>query len=180
MSIVAIDVDLTLIDTGTSWLKWLNRKSGKRLSLEDCGYDYNLATSFPEVKDPYSYWRQKDLYDGLIPRDDALRIVARLCKEHSVVFVSAVKGDHHKSKYNFLKRWFPNMQGFIATKEKNFVKCDMLIDDRNSFLNLMPEEVIKIKIDTPYTQDQPLSTKVIHCRDWFDIYNKLQEIGFGK
>ena len=178
MAVLAIDVDQTVVDSGTLWLDWLNEKSGKNLTLEQCAYDYNLGKFFPEIEDPYAFWRCRNLYDDMIPRDDALRIIPKLCKEHTVIFVSAIKGDHHKSKYTMLKRRFPDMKGFIATKEKQFVKCDVIIEDRNSFLNLFGYDVIKIKVDTPYTQKESLEGPVLVVDDWYEIYNHLQKLGY--
>lgn len=179
MAVIAIDVDLTILrDIGQDWLDWLNKESGKSLTLEDCQYDYNLGKFFPALDDPYDFWRAHDLYDNKIPSDDALRIVPKLCREHDVIFASAIKGDHHKSKYRMLKRWFPKMKGFLATKEKNFVRCDAFVDDRNKFLNQQGYDVIKIKMDTPFKQTTPLTNPVTVVKDWYEAYDVLKGLDY--
>lgn len=170
---IAIDVDITTVETDKAWLHWLNTYSGKNLTLKDCNYDYNLGKYFPELDDPFDFWRDKRLYDGIVPRLDAFKIINELNKVHEIIFVSAVKGDHHKSKYNMLKTYFPEMDGFIATKEKQFVRCDMLIDDRNNFINAMPVNVITIKLNTPYTQEEELVKGTLTVESWAQLNSIL-------
>lgn len=178
MAIIGIDVDLTVVRTDKSWWEWLaSRCDNKRQSLPDGELNYNLASYFPEVSDPYGYWRHEDVYDDLTPMEECVDIIRDLCERHEVIFISACKGNHHKSKYYFLKRHFPKMSGFLATKEKQYVNCDVLIDDRNNFLNITPAKH-KLKLKTQYTQDEELTAVVAHCDDWNHIDRVLKQFKY--
>lgn len=178
MATIAIDVDLTTVDTGEAWLHWLLEKGDKEcVIIPNDVIDYNLSVYFPEVEDPYDFWRTEDVYDRLSPLPNAEKVINSLCKRHDVVFVSAIKGNHHKSKYNFLKKHFPDMAGFIATKEKQFVRCDVMIDDRHTFLNKSTAKH-NIMLETRYTQDEALNKVVSHCEDWEHIGKVLNWFGY--
>lgn len=170
--IAAIDVDLCVVDIGTTWLDWLNNMTHKSLTLEDCNYDYDLGKYFKDdLKTyrmcPYDYFRQCGLYDTLKPFDGCVEALRWLKGQgYDIVFVSHIKGNHNKSKHNFLRRWFPFMDGYVATKEKYFVKHDLVIDDRNDHLNKYSSDAIKIKKTTPYSQFEKLEDDVYSIYRW--------------
>lgn len=181
MAIVGIDVDLTLVSTDEEWAEYLDsRYMNLGLDLPDFpdnNIDYNLGSYYPELKDPYTFWRMEDVYDNLTPLPYAEEVINDLCERHEVVFVSTIKGNHHKSKYNFLKRHFPKMSGFVATKEKQYVPCNVFIDDRNDVLNKVKAEH-RIKMITPYTQAEELTKVVCHCNDWKHTGRVLSGFGY--
>lgn len=182
--IACIDVDMTVVDIGTTWLDWLNNMTGKNLTMLDCEYDYNLGRFFEEdLKKlrmrPCDYFRSNTLYDTLKPIKGSVEAL-RWFKGQGwdIVFVTHVKGSHSKSKHNFLKRYFPFMDGYVVTKEKHYVKHDMLIDDRNNFLNRVDPSALAIKISTPYSQNEELKRKgVLSVHRWenFKLYYQQWE-----
>ena len=180
--ICCVDVDLTVVDIGESWLNWLNHMSGLSLTMEDCIPNYGFGDYFTDAlknvsMSPYDYFRQEGLYDTLEPIKGSVEALRRL-KEHGwdIVFVSHIKGNHHKSKYNFLKRYFPFMEGFLATQEKHYVKHDMLIDDRNKSLNAADENAILVKMHTPYDQCQLLEREVWSLENWGEFEQFIEEV----
>jgi 5'(3')-deoxyribonucleotidase len=122
------------------------------------------------------FWRNEGVYDWVDPVNgslDALMEIKRVigC---DIIAVSHCKGNHFKSKWQFLKRNFGNtIDGFIATKEKYYVACDILIDDRNSYLNKMPDGIGCIRFDTCYTQDEEPTRLMKVCKDWEEITEYL-------
>ena len=140
--LIAVDVDLTVVDTLTPWMKWFDRKAGKSIRNESGSYD--LVPEMREIMkeqgvdfDPMEWWRQPDLYDYMIPITaavDKLKL-ASMCG-YEVVFVSSCIPEHTKSKQDFLKQWFPFAKGFIATHDKHFVDYDVLIDDKIEHIRL--------------------------------------------
>lgn len=161
---LSIDVDLCVVASDAGWTRWLEEvTSGSMplICLKDCidrKLDYNLANYYSKHLnqlgiDGMDYWRQKDLYDHMTPRSDAVRAIRQLEKDgHEYFFVSAIKGDHSKSKWNFLKRHFPAMLGYVATKEKHLVQCDVMIDDRAEILSKFSPGTYKVLLHTPYSQ----------------------------
>lgn len=175
--IFACDVDLTVVDTGTYWRTWLEDGFEKiDCYPEDGILDYNLSVYFGEYYYTEGYnhmdfWRYENLYDGMVPIEGSIEALERIHSAgHDVVFVSAVKGNHHGSKFRFLKKHFPFMGGLLATKEKEYAACHVAIDDRNSYLNKFarsPLSPLLIKYQTPYTQDVCLEhTPIMTTNSW--------------
>lgn len=184
--IIAVDCDLTVVNTGLAWLKWLNSVSaGNQYSQYDLlersvEMNYNLSSYFPSLKhgvEAMDFWRNKYLYQPLTPLKDCVDVLMKYKNlGNQIVFVSAITGQHGSSKYDFLKENFPFLDGVVFTKEKWTVGCDVLIDDRNAFLNQMPSNVKKIKLHTPYTQDAPETKGVWVADTWLGIDKMLGEL----
>ena len=58
------------------------------------------------------------------------------------------------------------MSGYLATKEKYFVRQDIFIDDRNDHLNRAPEGTMRIKVHTPYSQFDTLHPETNLLYKW--------------
>lgn len=180
--IAAIDVDLTVVDIGTPWLEWLNNMSMRNLTLEDCNYEYNLGKYFEnDLKRlsmrPCDYFRQCGLYDTLKPIEGSQEALEWLKGQgYDIVFVSHIKGNHNKSKHNFLRRYFPFMDGYLATKEKYFVRQDIFIDDRNDHINRAPEGCLKLKINSPYDQFEPLNPEAVLINKWKNFIPVVEQL----
>lgn len=185
--IILCDVDLTVVDPIPLWWQWLEIRTGKRISYTDLygiyrrtgtRITYNIGEIFREAAggwlgfDTADFWRNEGIYDLMRPIPAAVDILKRLHTEgYEIRFVSHCKGNHHKSKYEFLERNFPFMSGFAATKEKYMLHADIFIDDRNDHLNKMPDHVLKFQPETPYKQDENIEgAAYINC-DWNRIYN---------
>lgn len=108
MRLLGIDVDGVIVDT---------------LTL------YKQAS--PHLEDPLDFWRDENLYDNLVPMEGAVEKLGLLSKYFGIVFVSRLKGNHHRSKVYFLKEHFPFMTGFIGTHEKYLLNDSLvaMVDD---------------------------------------------------
>lgn len=95
MRLIGVDVDGVVADTHS-----LYREASKHL------------------EDPLDFWRAEDLYDNLVPMEGAVGKLEQLSQYFGIVFISRLKGNHHKSKVGFCKKHFPFMTGFIGTHEK--------------------------------------------------------------
>lgn len=173
--VAVIDCDQTVVDSAYAWYLWLEDKTKAGYPYDLVKHVYDFSQTYTDVwidkcidGHPYDFWRARDVYDNLQPLEGCVEVLKTIQGwGYHIVFVSAVKGDHHKSKYNFLNRHFPFMDGFIATQEKGFVKADLVIDDRNKFLNMFDEDVLKFKRLTPFDQDEELKVKIDYeFTDW--------------
>lgn len=149
MGIIAVDVDLTVVDSLTPWLEWFKKFTDK--PVQNLTRTYNLV---PEMKaileadglknylDPLSYWRHTDLYDELYPVEGSIEALYRAKRDggHQIVFVSSCFPEHTQSKINFVDRFFPFNDGFVATHEKHFIAYDELIDDKLEHMHLGAEQ----------------------------------------
>lgn len=112
---LAVDCDNTVVFM--DWDKWCRE--------QDELFEY----------DKLDYWRSSTLYDNLQPMHGAVETLEALSEYFDIVFVSRLKGDHHRSKVYFLKKWFPFMKGFIGTHEKWLLAdsfCALIDDDWNN------------------------------------------------
>ena len=174
--IIGIDIDLTIVDTGSEWLHWLNKATGRSLTLEDLDYDYDLGVGFRDALPPSlhkHFWKQHDLYDNLEPYDDALEVITKMCDDKDdVVFISHCFDEHYLSKRNFIRKWFPRSVDMINTEHKWLVgECDVFIDDRHEFLNqFWNTDTRCIKYNTPYKQNKPLyDTEIEVINNWKEL-----------
>ena len=200
---IVVDVDLTVCKTDELWWQWLNNKYGTNFDFpnpDDWGgeLNYNLGHYLSSLPDPYkgfdpiAFFRNEGIYDFAHAIEGSREALSDLADDgYSIVFASHCKGNHHKSKYYWLERNFPfiknsSRHGFVATKEKQFIQADVVIDDRNSFLNKfikygVPSEVNLftnlILFNTPYEQSEELEdyNYVFKYSSWEDISFFIKE-----
>lgn len=192
---IGIDVDITVVDPieqKGGWFDWLNSISGnyyesfKVFFLKNCDQhgklDYNLSNYFKSVDhlEGFAFWQKKNLYQNFTPHEDAVKVINELSKDYNILFISMCQSGHFKSKVQFLKDNFdiPKKHfGFNATHEKHFSKVDLIVDDRNKFLNQFTDATVpKIKFDSIYTQDEELKVSVdLKTDNWYAIHNYIKE-----
>lgn len=196
--IIGVDVDLTVCDSDLSHWDWLQQvsKDGDNLCMPEGTLSYDLSSYFnlPNYIDGMEFWRSDDLYDArpcdeelvlsgkhiirrpIQPIKNSVQCLQSLSEqEWKIVFISQIKGSHHKSKYEWLQRHFPFMDGFIATKEKHYVDCDVFIDDRHNHLNDNNAEW-KIKFDTRYEQSVELEHVDLISNNWIEIEEFINKL----
>ena len=190
MATIGVDFDLTVVDCifqQGGWIDHLNAMSYHYISKEQFvrmdKIDYDLGKYYPDLteSESFSFWKDTSLYQKLKPYEDAVKVINNLAKKgHKIVFISHCQTNHFKSKVVAAKEWFdiPKASfGFLATKEKHFVNVDVMIDDRNVFLNSFSDKVIKIKFHTPYTQCEDLEVSLdFHSNNWQSIGKVLEEV----
>jgi 5'(3')-deoxyribonucleotidase len=177
MAIVLVDIDLTVVRSDIRWLAWLNYMSGKNLTLEDCNWDYDLSSYFPEVSDPFLFWSDPYLYDNLQPIIGSVEATSILHHHgHDIKFASYCKKGHFGSKVDWVKKHYPFMKGFSATKEKDMITADYFVDDRNEFLNQRTDSCRLIKYHTKYGQSEELKREISFIDDnWLSIADYILE-----
>jgi 5'(3')-deoxyribonucleotidase len=189
MANIGVDFDLMVVDCvfqQGAWIDHLNAISYNYISKEKFAsmqeIDYNLGNYYPDLTEPEAFWFWKDtsLYQKLKPYAGAVEVINNLAKQgHNIIFISHCQQNHFKSKVVAAKEWFDIPKesfGFLATKEKHFANVDVMIDDRNVFLNKFDDKVIKIKFDTPYSQCEELKISLDLCTDdWYSIGEFLEE-----
>lgn len=192
---LAVDVDLTVCQIDNAWWSWLNHIHHTNYAMPEQGDEfsdgvhhflkYDLGWYFGNST-PYKryesvdFFRKEGAYDFAKPVKYSVGCLNRLAEHFDIVFVTKIKGNHHKSKYHWLHRNFPFIKtgnhGVIATNEKWWVKADYLIDDRNYYLNSWREKTgsASIVFCTKYEQDQELTFEPsLKSWDWREIEEYL-------
>lgn len=110
MRLIGVDIDDTVVEMSSLYKQ------------------YELDNPY---KDKLDFWRSDILYDNLEPVVGSVEALESLSKYFGIVFVSRLKGSHHRSKVYFAKRWFPFMTGFVGTHEKWILEdsLEALVDD---------------------------------------------------
>lgn len=181
--VIVVDVDITVVQTDQEWLDWLNRVCRVDIRLEEGYlYPYDITELFsehlPSDINPYDFWRDRSLYHPFEPIEGSVQALESLHEAGwDVVFASHCKDRHMHSKVSFLKRNFPFMKAFLATKEKGYVRADAVVDDRVKFLNQFDSSVTKFLLNTPYAQCERPKDTIYRVDSWDEIKNKL--IGEG-
>jgi 5'(3')-deoxyribonucleotidase len=172
--IIAIDVDLTVVDTATAWRDWYAKKTGHTLQIKDVAYE--MGNFMHKHKDPMAFWRDKNLYDNLEPIHGSVATLKHLYENgHNIVFVSHCFPDHIESKEYFLQRHFPFHSGFVDTEHKHLVRADVFIDDHEKYLKPIREtstSTMLMQHKSPFNKDD----KLFKQYDWNEIFIKLKEM----
>lgn len=162
--ILVCDVDGVVVDLSRQWWEWLCEQSPtdgpKPPSFEETKTFYDFHTPFKhlvEIDVAHYFWKRVSLYDEAEPVEGAVEFINTFKKSgFDIVFASHCEGQHSKSKWEFLKRNFP-VDGFMATREKQYVKANIAIDDRlDHLVNRDDKETLLILKDTPHRQDPTL------------------------
>lgn len=148
--LIAVDVDLTLVDSFTPWLSWVRQTQGRDFQLalyagnpngpytpgwithyDDMPgfYEKQVPTMKPYDRDSFiAYWQQKDLYQLMAPVKGSVLALQMLAIDHDLVFVTHCFPGHVESKRKFLNTYF-GVHDFVDTKEKHLINYDWIIDD---------------------------------------------------
>ena len=129
-----IDVDLTLVDTLSPWLRWFKARTG--VELKPNAYKVELQMQEHMNEDPMAYWRGKDIYHDLKPYARSVNIVRKLIdQEFSVVFVTySPFTEQVVSKENWLSDHFGSDIPVIHTHHKELIDADIIIDDNTDMI----------------------------------------------
>lgn len=183
--IAAIDVDACVVDTPYEWWKWLELRTKAGLPYEYVRNFYNFSTPYErawmqtgQAGEPFDYWRSTHVYDDLFPLPGSVEALEALSEKMDVVFVSALKGNHHKSKVAFLKKYFPFLAGVVGTKEKWTVNASMIVDDRNNNLNMFKDrDTIIVRKESFHAQSEELIVKPdCFFNDWKGFQNFVETL----
>ena len=175
--IIGVDVDLTVVSSDRFWFDWCNSKVRNKLDYEEVmasgkpvPYDFGKLFGFTDPEVAMDFWHDESLYDNMLPIEGAIAALKLLSKDHKIVFVSKLTGNHFESKHEFVQRNFPFADGFIGTSEKHYARVDLLIDDRIDHLNNVQRHCIQpILYNTRYTQDEMPATDMPFIESWKDL-----------
>lgn len=158
--VFVVDVDNVVVDLSQRWVDWINAHRGNgtyRYEKEEFYGHYDFSEVCSVNKDTVmDFWKQRGLYDNAKPLEGSVSALWRMKHKWGwdIVFASHVEGDHAKSKWEWLNKYFP-VDGFVATREKHYIRADAIIDDRPQVLNKVRDRyILKVLMLTPWLGDK--------------------------
>ncbi|MGL5013029.1 MAG: 5' nucleotidase, NT5C type [Bacteroidales bacterium] len=152
--ILGCDVDICLCPSDKGWMDYMKYFNGfgEVVHRTDGLIEYDLSKTYPNVADPYEYWRTLD-YMQFQPLKGSVEVLEELSKSFDIAFISQHKGQHSKSKYYWLEKHFSFNVGVILTKEKWLMRGSVvaMIDDRLDHLKGFDFDQ-RVLFETRYTQ----------------------------
>lgn len=174
--IIGVDCDNTVVGMQYHWYCYLSQRYPYKHIPGKLPYDLTEAFDIPADVDGKAFWKDVNLYEGLQPIKDSVAVLKKFKEQgHEIVFVSAHKGFHTKSKYYWIDKFFPFKDGVLLTKEKKYARIDVLIDDNLEVLSKLSDHVIKIHIDNGL-QNTVEFTPDFACYNWKEIGECLEKI----
>jgi 5'(3')-deoxyribonucleotidase len=178
---IGVDVDGVLLDTMLHWCKWLEYMTGKKLPEPPSTYDMRVNFEDELIKnnlDGMNFWRRDNLYDNLEVDVEAIKALTQIFAwGHKIVVITRIKGNHHKSKYEMLKRAKVPIHAFLATHEKQYVDVDLIIDDNEKVLDAFKveprrRETKRVLFQTRYNTEKPVPVKT----QWMRILGQVMKL----
>lgn len=147
--VALVDVDGTIADLETPWLKWIQENYYPDLKKFTQWDIHNQVNGDRRV---YDYLNDPHVYEDVLPIEGSVFGIHTL-KEHgySVYFHTSCGLAHAYAKYHWLQRWgFPvTLDNYVEIRDKSVLTGSLIIDD--GVHNLTASDVI---------------VKILHVRDW--------------
>jgi len=163
---IVIDLDGTIFDLLTPWLKRLNLVYGTDFKVSDVR-EYNISRPLGISKDrAIGVLRMHpELYTWLEPYPDAVTVIKMLMAEHEVILASHCSDipEAYLYKLSSVRQHFGHDVGLILCDDKRTLGYDILIDDCPMYHSEGVTNVLSY--DQPY---QP-------GMNWLDIYQTIKE-----
>ena len=182
MKTVMIDVDLTLVDTLSPWLRWFKARTGVTISPSS----YHVEDEMREHmlhENPLDYWRGKDLYKDLMPFGLSTHTVRKLVDEgFKVVFVTwSPYPEQVISKEEWLAKHYGNDIPVIHTHHKELICADIMIDDNTEMLSKFLDHNsvrVALKYDTILNQGwcAPYPQKSLTTKGWSSVQEYFHDM----
>lgn len=157
--IAAFDVDGVVVDLSYDWWEFLQQETYFPVPFSKVRGSYDFTVHYPDLPKElgYSFWKCRNLYDYKEPVAGAQEAVERFHDAgFDIIFVSHIEGDHGKSKFDFLKKYFPYMKGYMASREKGYIQPCIAFDDRLKHLahyTKIKPECITVHVENWHDQD---------------------------
>lgn len=172
--VLIVDVDLSITDSLTPWLKWYQELTGHNIQeeMKERG-ENNIQEMMTEHHSPLDYWKIEDMYDNLEPFPEAVRVLTNLQNYVDIIFASASFPEHTYSKEDFCTRNFPYMKGFISTHTKGFIQGDYFVDDYTKYLDQVKERNPNCKLFMVESEINHKDTHLYKRYSWDEIEKEI-------
>jgi 5'(3')-deoxyribonucleotidase len=171
---IIVDVDDVVADLVTAWLNAYNEDWDDNLNRNDIT-EWDMI---PFVKEEcgaqiYDYLKEPGLYKNVKPITGAWAGVKTLqMMGDTILFVTAGSFLGEKQEWLEQLQFMGENTYFIATKNKELIPADIIIDDRVD--NLISHSAIGILFDRPHNRNVDWDGR--RAVDWDDVLEQISEI----
>jgi 5'(3')-deoxyribonucleotidase len=165
--ILGVDVDDTVADFSTEWIRRYNLAYGDNLTVDDVlTWDIDEYTKKCSRNQLFEILREPDFYEHVSPLPRAREGIYKLLAQgHRVVYVTSCTEGTVDQKRDWLLRWGfltreNKYRDFIAANDKALIGVDVLFDDRVDNVLSFPGKAMLIRSPANLrdTRTQPLWT----------------------
>lgn len=177
---IAIDIDNVLNTLCEAVLSVYNEDSEDNLTMPDITEYYIEKFVKPEYKKTFwHYFLDKRVWKRIDVVDGCVEYIEKLHNEgYEIIFVTKTESANLPKKHGWLQRNFPFLdirKCLYSCPVKQYVKCDILIDDALSNL-IGDREYYSICLAYPYnnvTKDIP---NFVRVNNWKEIYDTIHAL----
>lgn len=181
METVLIDIDDTISDLLSAWLKTLNEKYGTSVYRDDVT-DWDMRTFYPSLtrEQIFEPLHHNGFWKTVKPKPDAMEYVEKLFNEgYNVFLCTSTDYRNIRAKYEYIvKRYFPYIEWnhVIIASNKQMIQADYLIDD--GIHNLENGNFIKILMTAPHNRNYDAKANGMYRADnWKEVYDFIHKVG---
>lgn len=174
-------MDDTIEDLLKAWLEWLNKKYGYDVKYEDVDH-WALLDFYPglEFSDIFSVLEDPQFWKTVKPKEDAIFYLKKLIEEdHQDVYIctNSYFRTIAPKVSKVLQKYFPfiDLHHLIVIKNKQMVKCDIMVDDGPQ--NLENGDYWRVLMDCPHNRSYDAEANgMLRVTDWKEIYSFIQHL----
>lgn len=106
--VIAVDCDDVLINTTEYFIDQYNQRYGTRVPIENAYLlsDPEFAAEREQIHERFNEIANSDAFGRLVPRSDAIEVVARLARQHELHLVTARQLSQELVTLRMLNRYF--------------------------------------------------------------------------
>lgn len=177
MVVLGFDIDDTVADGNTYFVKGLNEYLGKDIKVEDVrGRLCDMYEVDQSILDQYFYNLGEKLFTDLKPIEGSIESINKLYEAgHKIVFITARPLTANESTKQWLQKYGFKYHDLIhsETKVEHCLNLDvkLFVDDYYKVIKAIDESNIQtVFVDAPKNRDIQANETVHKASNWKDIY----------
>lgn len=183
---ILLDLDDVLNNQNEVWVKTLNKKYGRNVSVKDI-VDWDMRLAFPGLSDEELYGPayRGELINSMIAPSDAIAYTNMWhANGHELYVVTSTSAENAEAKTQWLFKNYPwfDRDRFIMCHHKNLIFGDILVDDAPHNLKDMKwsgvnQNCVCVCMDKPWNRDT--ENEFVRAMSFSDIDAVVQELEKG-
>jgi uncharacterized HAD superfamily protein len=180
---ICIDIDGTITDP-YYYLEVCNRYFNKNITPQEVT-QYNLEKIYGVTAEEFTIFynlNKLELHKNQRIREDAVEVLNKLRDKHNLYFVSARDSSMEQltldylSMHNISYDSLHLLGSHYKLDKARELSCDIFIEDSYGNADYLAENGFKVLLLDTYYNRQIEKENIIRVNNWYDIYDKMNEI----